>query len=394
MKSGEYLVRFETDIRDTAYGGYGVGTLPDGRIAFIPFTVEGDRVSAEVKDDKKDFVYADLSEVLTPSEFRGEIYCPHLGRCGGCLFGHIDYAHQLEIKKRIVAGALRKISCVVPDAIISGEPLRYRNRVTFKVKDGQIGFYAFKSRDFIPVDDCPIVSGTLVKKCEKFAAANKSEEIYELYAVENQHGEALANVKDLKNFLFVEFDGVVSGDSSIGQEYMEINTPAGGVYISPESFMQSNRFLMGRLQELAADGAGVNVLELYCGSGFFTVALADMFRSVTAVEVSKEAVRLGKQTGLENVRWVAANAGHFLKTAKGRFDQVFADPPRTGLDKNVVNYIKNTKPATVTYVSCNPTTLARDVKRLDELYAVESLTVLDMFPNTYHIEMVAKLRLK
>ncbi|MCD8567444.1 MAG: methyltransferase domain-containing protein, partial [Geovibrio sp.] len=275
---------------------------------------------------------------MTPSAKRGEKYCPHIGVCGGCSFGHIDYEAQKEIKARIVRQAFRNIKCSVPSEVVSGEQLRYRNRVTFKVKSGKLGFYGFKSRDFIEVGDCPLVSETLVAKCREFAEANLSDEIYELYAVENGKGGFLASVKgmDSDDIKFVAFDGITGKDFVIGEEYMEMDTPCGTVLIGGDSFLQSNRFLMGELQKKAVHGSvGVNALELYCGSGFFTVGLAGSFRSVTGVEISKDAIRLGQKLELANVRWAAGDVTKFLKTCKGRFDHLLADPPRTGLEKSV-----------------------------------------------------------
>jgi 23S rRNA (uracil1939-C5)-methyltransferase len=389
-------VRFETEIRDTAYGGYGVGKLPDGRTAFIPFTVEGDFVAAEIIDDKKNFVYADLKEIITPSTKRGEKYCPLIGICGGCSFGHIDYETQKEIKLRIVTQAFRNIDCRVPSSITTAEPLRYRNRATFKVKDGKIGFYGFKSRNFIEVDDCPLVCESLVKKCKEFAAVNKGKDIYELYAVENSKGEALAYVKGLDEdeLKFVTFDGISAQDFAIGEEFIEFDTQQGNIYVGGESFLQSNRFLINKLQRKSTDVTGVNALELYCGSGFFTLGLAKNFRSVTAVEVSKEAIKLARRTGLENVRWVAGDVNKFLKADKGRFDNLLVDPPRTGLEKSVINYIRDKKPTAIVYISCNPTTLARDISKLSDLYKVTDFEVIDMFPNTHHVECSIKLTLK
>ena len=389
-------MRFETEIRDTAYGGYGVGKLPDGRTALIPFTVEGDTVAAEISDDKKSFVYAELKEIITPSAKRGEKYCPLIGICGGCSFGHIDYEAQKEIKLKIVSQAFRNIDCRVPSGITAAAPLRYRNRATFKVKDGKLGFYAFKSRNFIEVEDCPLVSETLVAKCKEFVAVNKGKDVYELYAVENGKGDFLASVNgiDENELKFVAFDGISSKEFSIGEEAIEFDTEQGTMYAGGESFLQSNRFLINKLQSKNKSIKGVNVLELYCGSGFFTLGLAENFRSVTAVEVSKEAIIMARRTGLENVRWVAGDVARFLKTDKGRFDSVFVDPPRTGLEKAVVSYIREKKPTAIVYISCNPTTLARDIAKLKDLYKVSEFEVLDMFPNTHHVECAIKLTLK
>lgn len=389
-------MRFETEIRDTAYGGYGIGVFSDGRAAFIPFTVEGDVVIAELTEDKKDFIYAELKEIKTPSALRGEKYCPHIGSCGGCSFGHIDYQAQKDIKLKIVKQAFRKQKVSISDNILSSSPLRYRNRVTFKVVNGELGFYSFKSRNFIAVNDCPLVSEELVNRCKDFVKANDQNISYELYAIENTKGEFLAKVKGIEanDIKFSAFDGVSGVDFILGYETTEYPTPNGNILVSGDSFFQSNKFMLDDLQKRATGISGVNALELYSGSGFFTVGLAKNFRSITAVEVSQDAVRLAKKLGISNLRCVASDVAKFLKTAKGRFDNLFVDPPRAGLDKNVCNYIKNNPFAVVTYVSCNPTTLARDIKRIEDIYQVSELTVLDMYPNTHHVECIAKLVLK
>ncbi|WP_022850496.1 class I SAM-dependent RNA methyltransferase [Limisalsivibrio acetivorans] len=393
-------MRFTTDIRDTAYGGYGVGELPDGRAAFIPFTVEGDRVEAEVIEEKKKMAFCRLIDVVTPSDKRvKEPHCPHVGRCGGCLFGHIDIEEQRRIKMRFIREAFERGGLEIPEiGSYTGEDLGYRCRITFKVQDGRIGFYAFRTNDFIPIDDCPVTKSDLVQKAKLFAEKNRCCGDYDLYAVENCEGETIAHMKGTctHDIVFCAFDGIVFNEYRMGTDLLDINTPMGRQRAGFETFLQSNGILGLHLQKggVEAAGEGERALELFCGSGFFTLGLAKNYRHVDAVEVSKEAVRLARTTGLENVEWTASDVDRFLNRYSERPDTIFVDPPRTGLSRKTLDYIKRSGANRLVYVSCNPATMARDAGRLRDLYTIESMDFYDMFPHTYHVESLAVLKKK
>jgi len=382
----------KTEIRDTAYGGYGVGTLPDGRVIFLPHTVKGDVVTYEITEDKKNFVYGTMLEVLEPSELRGESYCPHIGTCGGCVFGHIDYDSQFEIKKKFVTDNLdrNKIEYPEPDSV-RGDILRFRNRATFRIKDKRIGFYKFKSNDFIPVDDCPVIKESMTAKAKAVAEKTDGGEYY-LYITENEQGTAVgrtdAAVKDLCGFY-----GLKTSEKLLGSNAIRFSTKYGGFYADFGSFLQGNRFLSEKLQDFVFENTeGGKAVEFYCGAGFLTLPLAAKCRTVDAVESYKPSVWLAERTKNKNVKWHVAESEAAVQRLRGRYDMVVADPPRTGMDKRVCKFIKESGSKSMIYISCDPNTFARDIARLSENYKISKLTILDMFPGSYHVEIMALLK--
>lgn len=381
----------KTYIHDTAYGGYGVGKLSDGRVVFIPHTVEGDTVSFRVTEDKARFVYGEMIELLEPSELRGELYCPHIGSCGGCVFGHIDYEKQLQIKKRHVAQAFERNRIDIPEPdIISASFREFRNRATFRMRDGRIGFYKFKSNDFIPVDGCPVIKNSIVEKAAELASHSDGKPAA-LYITENEKGGALCRT----DAVFTEkygFAGLKTDKNIIGERRISFDTDYGTFYADFGSFLQGNRYLSGKLQEFVYEHAeGQRGLELYCGSGFLTLPFARKCGRVDAVESYPPAIRLAERTKLANVSWHVSPSERFAGGMRKRCDIILADPPRTGMDKTVCRFIRESGAARLLLISCDPNTLARDIGRLNGTYRVEKLCLADMFPGSYHVESLALL---
>ena len=385
-------LKYETYIKDTAYGGCGVGTMPDGRVVFIPHTVEGDTVSYRVAEDKKNFTYGELAEVITASDKRGERYCPHLGICGGCTFGHIAAEHQTEIKKNFVLGQLKRAGIAHPEPeVLSADFREFRNRATFRIRDGKIGFFKFKSNDFLPVNDCPVIKRSIVEKAQ--ALASKISGSHTLYVTENEEGMALGKTYASVNGL-CGFSGLETEDGVSGLKTIPFATKYGTFHAGFSTFLQGNRYLSGYLQDFVYENsAGKNALELYCGSGFLTLALAMKCERVTAAEIAKESIALARRAELKNVNWMAVSSETLIGRLREKYDMVVVDPPRTGLDKSVTDFIKNSGAKKVVYISCSPDTLARDIKRLSEKYRVAKLTVADMFPGSYHVESAVLLKL-
>jgi 23S rRNA (uracil1939-C5)-methyltransferase len=382
----------KTYIKDTAYGGYGVGTMQDGRVVFIPHTVEGDTVTYTVTEDKKNFTYGMLEEVITPSDKRGESYCPHLGICGGCTFGHIATEHQTAIKKNFVLTQLKRAGLEHPEPeVLSADSKGFRNRATFRIRNGRIGFFKFKSNDFLPVDDCPVIKNSMVERAKALAAETVGGGV--LYVTENEEGMALGST-DVSVKKQCRFSGVETGDKVLGIRSIPFNTKYGVFHAGYGTFLQGNRYLAGHLQDFVYENSeGKNALELYCGAGFLTLALAKKCGKVTASEISRESISLAKRTELANVNWVAAPSEGLIPRLRERYDMILVDPPRTGLDKKVTDFIKQSGAKRVVYISCSPDTLARDLKRLAAVYGVTKLKIVDMFPGTYHVESAVLLEI-
>jgi 23S rRNA (uracil1939-C5)-methyltransferase len=381
---------FETEIRDTAYGGYGVGTLEDGRVVFIPHTVKGDVVSFSITEDKTNFVYGTAEKIIKPSELRGEEYCPHVGQCGGCVFGHIAQENQEQIKLGFLKTALdrNKIECPEP-TIIGGDMKEFRNRATFRIRDGRIGFFKFKTNDFIPVTDCPVIKRSMVEKAIQ-TAANISEDTT-LYITENEENEAIGRL-DVSVESRFGFAGLKTGDKMLGTKNIFFKTKYGRFYANHNSFLQGNRHLAHHLQDFVYENAvGKNALELYCGAGFLTLPLAQKCEQVDAVENFAPSIRLAEKAGLKNVKWHVAPSERIGRITSRKYDTIVADPPRIGMDKSVCKFIKESGAERVIYISCDPNTCARDIARLSDKYSVTEIKAVDMFPGSYHVETLALL---
>jgi 23S rRNA (uracil1939-C5)-methyltransferase len=386
------LSNLRTKIKDTAYGGYGVGEMPDGRIVFIPHTVEGDTVEFSVTEEKKNFVYGKLEEVIEESEFRGESYCPYIGKCGGCVFGHIKYGKQLQIKKKFVTDALKQNKIEYPEpTMMSASVNEFRNRATFRIKNKKIGFYEFKSNNFFEIEDCPVIKSTMVEKAKEVAAHTDGEEHF-LYITENEAGEAIGSI-NAKIDSAHGLKGLRGIGKSFGDREISFKTKYGRFYASFGSFLQGNRYLSGQLQKFVADAAfGRKGLELYCGAGFLTLPFAKKVGNVTAIESYVPAIKLAEKLAMKNVRWHARSSEEMVGKVKGGYDVILADPPRDGMEKNVCRYINDSGAEAFIYISCNPSTFARDIKRISK-YRIEKLNIVDMFPGSYHVESMALLKL-
>jgi len=380
----------KTEIRDTAYGGYGVGTMPDGRVVFIPHTVKGDVVTFTITEDKTKMLYGALEKIVEPSPLRGESYCPHIGECGGCVFGHIKYEDQLEMKVGFLKNALERNKIEFPEPeVVSGDYKEFRNRATFRVRDGKIGFFKFKSNDFIPIDDCPVIKKSIVEKAKELAA-DVQERTY-LYVTENEKGEALARTEVPLESKY-SFVGLKTGDKAIGRKHINFDTRYGTFYVGFNSFLQGNRYLSNVLQDFVLENTeGRLGLELYCGSGYLTLPMARKCDKIDAIESYAPAIRLAEKTKLKNVNWHIAQSERMKEMGKRKLDMILADPPRTGMEKEVCKYIKESGAERFIYISCDPNTFARDVARLAGTYEITKLKAVDLFPGSYHIETVALL---
>lgn len=382
------------------YGGEGLGRL-DGRVVLTPFVLPGERIRAEAEREKPGLVRAQALEVLEPAPERVAPPCPYFGRCGGCHYQHARYELQLKVKREILIEVLRRVGKIEPPEaidIIAGEPWGYRNRVQLHIERGRLGYREARSHKLCAIDHCPISSP---KVNESIAALNamlrdprwprfvRSVEIFsddeqvQLNVVESAQPVA----RRFFEWCADQIPGMVSG----ALDYR------GRFRVSRQSFFQVNRFLPDRLVETALDGAeGASAVELYAGVGLFSLALGAHFHQVTAVETGAAAVRDLQfnldRAGRVNVAAKNGTAEEYLEALERAPDFVLLDPPRAGLGKLVVQRLSALRPRIVTIVSCDPATLARDLAGLLAAgYHIEKMTVIDLFPQTYHLETVVRL---
>jgi tRNA/tmRNA/rRNA uracil-C5-methylase (TrmA/RlmC/RlmD family) len=351
-------------IEDVAFGGKGVAR-ENGKAVFIPFTVDGESVSAEIVRDKKKFAEAEVIEVLEASEHRVAPECPYFGRCGGCSYQHIDYEHQLAIKWRQARDLLQRIGKIkeVPmrPIISSAASYGYRNRITVHVEEGIVGFFHRDSHRLIDVERCPIAMDAVNDALTALRASRPREGHFTLRA-----------------------------------------HPSG-----PRIFAQANDVVATALRNLVTglipDGQQL-LIDAYCGAGFFAKTLRGKFERVIGIDWDRFAIQEAKKDATDKEKYIAGDVDLILTdldvaapgcTAAGQSSgnrmTLIVDPPASGLSETTRRAIMDRAPHTFIYISCNPSTLARDLQDFVERFTIESVTPLDMFPQTAEIEVAVHM---
>ena len=383
------------------YGGDGLARV-DGRVVMAPFVLPGEEVRAEAAAERPGLVRARPLEVLAPSPERVPPPCPYFARCGGCHYQHARYEFQVETKKAILADQLRRIGKIDPPEIaaVSGEPWEYRNRAQFHVEANRIGYLEAHSHKLCAIDRCPIaaprVNETLAALRGMLGDRRWPRFLRALEVFTNGDAVQLNVLESAQPVARRFFDWCA--EVIPGWAPGELDYPVDGTLyrVGRYSFFQVNRHLAGPLAVAALEGAeGETALDLYAGVGLFSLPLARRFRSVTAVESGVSAMRdlefNATRAGV-TLAAVHEDVETYLERLATRPDFVLLDPPRAGLGKRVVRRLAELAPPRLTIVSCDPSTLARDLAGLLAAgYRIEGLTMVDLFPQTYHLETVARL---
>ena len=353
----------EIKIIDTAYGGYGIAKDENGKVIFVPHSVEGDVLDITITKESKKFSYASINKIIKDSPYRIKSKCKYAGICGGCLFNHIEYNKQLCIKKNIVLNAVRNIDFNKDIKIIFGENSNYRLRVNMIAVNGKIGFYKFKSNNFVSIDECSILKESLFKKIKYFASENNITG--SIYAIENNNDEATAFIEYNKKTNIKSFEKYFKGITikynkkikSYGIESMLYKTKYGNIPIGHKTFFQSNLYLLDDFQEEAVkylNADDITVIELYAGSGFFSAAFESKLRifnkdyKFISSEINKDSVKTADKYGF-NIK--NEDAFETLKSIDYDIDALILDPPREGIDKKVIKEIIRIKPKKIIYIS-------------------------------------------
>jgi 23S rRNA (uracil1939-C5)-methyltransferase len=383
------------------YGGEGLARLAPqgasqeqaGRVVLVPSVLPGEtvRVDAGATD-----VHARLLEVLTPAPDRVEPPCPLFTICGGCHYQHAPYEYQLVRKVEILREQLQRVGKIKFEGeidVISGPPLGYRNRAQFHVAGGKIGYLAARSHELVPVEgECPVSSPRLNQALEEMRGRLSDPRFPRfVQAVEIFTNEADIQINILESARAVARRFYEWCES---RQAIDYQTALGTFRVSSKSFFQVNRFLVDKLVNAALpDEGGESALDLYAGVGLFALPMARTFRSVTAVETGSAAahdLEFNASRAELTVKVEQARVEDYLERLQATPDFVLADPPRAGLGKDVVGHLQRLAPPRITIVSCDPATLARDLAGLTG-YRIESLTMVDLFPQTYHLEAVVRL---
>lgn len=384
----EFIVRIEKLVPN----GFGIGFV-DGQTVFVSLAAKGDLLRVRQWEKRKNVIFAEIVEILEPSADRVEPRCTHVGVCGGCDFQHLSYDAQLAAKAGIVEDCLRRIGKFTLDGPVkiigSPHPFGYRSRAEWHLDPVKhlFGYFKRSSHEVVDVERCPVLADDLQEKL----TALRAEVEWDLLLDSTPSVEASA----------------VSGAVSVFSDELlaptsEISFKASGetYFYDARTFFQGNSFLIEALIEAAVGGAeGDRALDLFCGVGLFTLPLARRFKSVIAVESNERSIQFlrknAEHAGLANIRIDEDTVSHWMSESDGdsNMDFVLLDPPRSGGDKLALERIVEFTPRHVSYVSCEPSTLARDLRFLcDAGYKIEAITALDLFPQTHHVETVVRLQ--
>ncbi|MGI9106485.1 MAG: class I SAM-dependent RNA methyltransferase [Pyrinomonadaceae bacterium] len=381
----------EVEIERIVPGGAGLAHAP-GLTIFVALAAPGDRVRVRVDRVRGKVAFASIVEIIAPSSSRVEPPCPYFGRCGGCDFQQLTYEAQLQAKVEIIRDCLRRIARLEPPAEIGITPSpavwRYRSRARWQHDATRqfLGYYELASHRVCDVAECPVVIPEVQNKLSQLRAAlshGELDEAQEFQAVAGNDGVSL-------------LPPLAAEDA--GERYRDI---AGERYrFNADCFFQINHALLEPLlREALRDVRGETAIDLYCGVGLFTLPLARRFARVTGVEGNAAASEFARRNlsdaELTNVEIKTSRVGEWLaRHAKSLtpVDFVLLDPPRAGAEAEALQGILDLHPRRIVYVSCDPATLARDLRTLtDGGYTLDSLAAFDMFPQTHHVETIVHL---
>ena len=379
----------EVEVERILPGGIGLAHA-NGKTLFVSLAAPGDRVRVRVEREQGNVLFAVIEEILAPSPLRVEPPCPYFGRCGGCDFQQLSYEAQLAAKAEIIRDCLHRIARLenVPEIVVTPSPnqWRYRMRATWQIDQDlhTIGYYERGSRRVCDVVDCAVLQPELQGQLEAVRATSSDH-----------------FPPGLKHLDVVAGDNSVSFAPAFAEfETRELSlTVRDEVYrYNAEAFFQINPSLLGPLIEFALSNAsGGSALDLYSGVGLFTLPLARHFDNVLAVEANPMATRFARRNlqdaGLSNARVITATVTDWFRSAPSTSaDFILLDPPRAGAESAVIKGILDLHPSAISYVSCDPATLARDLKKLIAGgYVIKAMLGFDLFPQTHHVETVVRL---
>lgn len=389
-------------VEKLVYGGDGLARL-DGLVVFAPFVLPGERIRARAERQNSGLVRARMLEVLEAAPERVAAPCPVFGRCGGCHYQHAPYEFQLAAKRSILVEELRRLGKIEAPweiEVVAAEPFGYRNRVQLHVDQKRIGYLEARSHRLCEVGACPVGSPKVeeaIRALAEMARDSKWPRFVRSVEIFTDEEQVQLNVLETErpvarrffDWAATRIPGMVEGPLDYHRQFR----------VSSNSFFQINRFLLDRLVETALRGVeGESALELYAGVGLISIPMAQRFRTVTAVESGSGAIRdlqfNAERAGATNLRAQQQTAEECLAKLEKAPDCVLLDPPRFGLDKTVVNRLAELKPRQVIIVACDPATLARDLAGLLAAgYRMERMALVDLFPQTFHLETVVALRM-
>jgi 23S rRNA (uracil1939-C5)-methyltransferase len=399
---------YEVTLATLTYGGDAIGRLEDGRAVFVPFGLPGERVRLCLIEEKRGFARAEIVEILEASPERISPRCKHFGQCGGCHYQHVPYNAQLKTKADILRDQLQRIGKIenppVQAMIASSSEWNYRNHIQFHLNDdGKLGFQESASNKVIPISECHLPETSINSFWHQLEFESNSgiERVSIRSGVDNglmlvlesnsPETPELAIEANISVAHILEDDAVVLA----GHDHITIEILGREFRVSPASFFQVNTSMAEKMVTHLLDHLSIShstILDVYCGVGLFSAFLAPKCELLIGIESSPSAcddfiINLDE---FDNVELYEDLAENVLPALKVKADIILVDPPRAGVEKEALDAIIRMNPKMIAYVSCDPSTLARDARQLiDKGYKFLNVTPFDLFPQTYHIESIS-----
>lgn len=383
--------------------GRGICYVND-KVTFVPFSMPGDVLEIEITKGKKNYNEGKIVKIIKPSKNRVAPSCPYFGACGGCAYQMLQYDDSILEKQNNVINYFKKNGLLIKPNIIKNDiPYNYRNKITLKIVNKKIGYFKSSSHDIVEINECflannkineviklipslNIVNGEVIIRC------NYKDEV--LIIINTNDKIDISKIKDIK-----DLKGIILNDETIYKDNYFIEEVNGIKYnVAYDAFFQVNRLVCGKMFKIAQDFVNIDdiVLDLYSGVGTLGLSAATKARKVAGVEINKNAVDNANLNAnlnnLTNALFIYSDAGD-IKNLDINFNKLIVDPPRAGLSKDTINFIKERLPEEIMYISCDYHTQVRDLKLLDDYEIIDSY-VCDLFSYTYHVESIVSLKLK
>lgn len=373
----------------------------DGKITFIPDTIPGDVIKFTTVKEKKNFKIAALTSIEEKSPLRCENNCEYSHACGGCQFMDLNYETGLNLKVEGIKNYLIKngIDNEV-NLIKSNTPYNYRNKISLKISGTKIGFYEKSSKKIVPITKCAIANDQINKCIKSISSLGINNGFVDIrVSTTNELLISIHTHEDIDYTSLKNYNLVVNKETIYNNNYFVDVINKLNYEVCFDSFFQTNPYITSSLVDIVVDNVKKDstVLDLYCGVGLFSIALAKRVNKVYALEYSKNAIINANNNALrnniDNANFKVCDLSKKL-IIKDSVDTIVVDPPRSGIDKVVMDNIIKHNPCTIVYISCDVSTFIRDIKLLKDTYNVDKLYLLDMYCNTYHMENICVLTRK
>ena len=386
----------EVNIISNTNLGDGVGRIENKPI-YIKNAVSKDKLEVKITRVNKKYLQGEIVKIVKESEDRVKPLCPYFTKCGGCTFWNVNINKENEIKENYIK---RLFPNVKVNTIIANNEINYRNKVTFHIHNGKLGYYQKNSNNLVIIEECLILNKEInkIKKYLETLDLTKVTEIMIRYS--NNYDELLINfkgqlkdynnLKKIKNIksIYINND-LVYGNPTIKEKINNLE-----FLIGPNSFFQINTNMIANLYNSIKNfiTPSSSLLDLYCGTGTIGIYLNEYFEHILGIDIVKENIEnafLNKEINkIDNISFQHKDASSIENTY---FDVVIVDPPRAGLGEKTKEHLLNINSKIIIYVSCNPNTLKKDIEKLKEKYQLVEITPVNMFPKTEHIECVSLL---